>query len=109
MSQQLRCSACDTTVAVSDEDPGTSWQDMVQHVQLHNRIEQHAIGQPTIIVEPVPTAPACICCTNRGALPSIPGLPQAVPGDVVVQMCDECVDAAFLSGGTRPHPHPIGF
>ena len=50
---------------------------------------------------------SCPCCQDFGELPHLPGLPQAVDGEVVKQMCDECIDAAFLSGGTRPHPHPF--
>ena len=49
----------------------------------------------------------CVCCENFGELPHLPGLPQAVLPGVVERMCDECIDAAFLSGGTRPHPHPF--
>lgn len=49
----------------------------------------------------------CICCDNFGELPHLPGLPQAVLPGTVEKMCDECVDAAFLSDGTRPHPHPF--
>lgn len=49
----------------------------------------------------------CLCCTNFGELPHLPGLPQAVLPEVVEQMCDECIDAAFLSSGARPHPHPF--
>lgn len=45
----------------------------------------------------------CICCKNLGVLPHLPGLPQAVPGDVVKQMCDQCVGAAFLGEGSHPH------
>lgn len=47
----------------------------------------------------------CVCCQNFGELPHLPGVPQAVTSDVVERMCDECIDAAFLSSGTRPHPH----
>lgn len=50
---------------------------------------------------------ACVCCENFGELPHLPGLPQAVDGGVVQQMCDECIEAAFLSDGKRPHPHPF--
>lgn len=46
----------------------------------------------------------CICCQNEGRLPHLPGLPAAVPGDVVAKMCDPCVGAAFLGEGTHPHP-----
>lgn len=50
----------------------------------------------------------CVCCENEGRLPSAPGLPAGmVDGSVVEKMCDQCVDAAFLSGGARPHPHPF--
>lgn len=49
----------------------------------------------------------CPCCENFGELPHLPGLPQAVDGEVVKRMCDECIDAAFLSNGTRSHPHPF--
>jgi len=49
----------------------------------------------------------CPCCKNFGELSHLPGVTAAVPGDVVQQMCDACIDAAFLSGGTRPHPHPF--
>ena len=49
----------------------------------------------------------CPCCKNFGELPHQPGTPQMVDGEVVKTMCDECIDAAFLSGGTRPHPHPF--
>lgn len=73
-----------------------------------------------------PSRATCVCCRNLGALPTTPGpqtyavgqpdgsidlhyveQPTAVPGEVVQQMCDECVIAAFLSGGTQPHPHKI--
>lgn len=47
----------------------------------------------------------CICCANKGALPHLPGLPQAVAPGVIHQMCDPCVASAFLGGG--PHPHPF--
>jgi hypothetical protein len=53
------------------------------------------------------TSPDCPCCAGRGRLPHLPGMPHAVPGDVVARMCLECVDAAFLSDGRRPHPHEI--
>lgn len=49
----------------------------------------------------------CVCCKNFGELPHLLGVAQAVPGEIVKQMCDECIDAAFLSDGTRPHPHPF--
>lgn len=49
----------------------------------------------------------CVCCKNFGELPHLPGVAQAVDGETVKQMCNECIDAAFLSGGTRPHPHPF--
>lgn len=55
-----------------------------------------------------PAADKCVCCENFGELPHLPGMPEAVvSGEIVKQMCDECIDAAFLSGGTRPHPHPF--
>lgn len=50
----------------------------------------------------------CVCCKNFGELPHVAGASVAmVPGEIVKQMCDECIDAAFLSDGTRPHPHPF--
>ena len=75
---------------------------------------------------PRPSRATCVCCRNLGVLPTTPGPqtyavpneageielvevanPQTVPGGVVQQMCDECVIAAFLSGGRKPHPHRI--
>lgn len=64
----------------------------------------------------------CICCHNLGVLPdtgtrqvydAMAGEMRDVPpgalvaGEVVLQMCDECVIAAFLSGGAQPHPHRL--
>ncbi|MCZ4300765.1 hypothetical protein [Microbacterium oxydans] len=108
MTERLRCTACDLTRPVDEEDPDASWADMIEHTEIHRSLEEHEPdAMPTVVSEPVPSPPSCICCTNRGTLPSIPGLPQAVPGDVVVQMCEACIGAAFLDLG--PHPHPIGF
>lgn len=47
----------------------------------------------------------CVCCANQGALPHLPGLPEAVTPGTIQQMCDECIGAAFLGAG--PHPHPF--
>lgn len=49
----------------------------------------------------------CVCCQNFGELPHPAGDLTFVPLEVVVQMCDECIDAAFLGGGQRLHPHPF--
>ena len=68
------------------------------------------------------TKATCICCRNLGVLPDTgtrevynavtgtietvaPG--QTVAGEVVLQMCDQCVMAAFLSGGRESHPHRL--
>lgn len=45
----------------------------------------------------------CICCDNKGKLPHLPGMPEAVPGDVVLSMCDQCIAAAFMGDGKHPH------
>lgn len=55
----------------------------------------------------------CPCCASNGRLPQVPivntpyGVTQAVPGDIVKTMCDDCIWAAFLAGGTAKHPHPF--
>lgn len=71
---------------------------------------------------PRPTRATCICCRNLGVLPDTgtrqvydaaagemrdvaPG--ALVAGEVVLQMCDDCVVAAFLSGGAVRHPHRL--
>ena len=49
----------------------------------------------------------CICCANQGLLPHLTGHPEMVVADVIQQMCEACIVAAFISDGRARHPHPM--